>query len=415
MSKNDFLKRNACAAAAAIVVAVGALPPAAYPQQQPPYPQQQPTYPQQPAYPQQQPAYPQQQPPVDMNQQQQAQQPKAHPIRDLFAGTIATLLQVTGASITTGLTQSVTGGISNWFARKSGGQYPQGYSQGYPSTTPAYPSTTPAYPSTTPSYPSTTPSYPTTTPNYPTTTPSYPPTTPTYPTTPAGATDPYAAQSPYATSTAPAYPSTPAQVYDAQTGQVSSAAGTPYAAAPAAGTDSTLYAGIAYEVHALGQGGASTPVNPATYVFHSGDRFVVYYRPSMPGRMEVFNINPAGQQTRIDAANMAAGQLATLGPYEFSNLTGDESLRIVLSPCSSQQLMVATRDIVNVASTAGATAGVQLGSCNTTSRGLEVKTRDIKKVAVDGGTAFALDPVSQQELSSGQITAREVNIVFHHR
>ena len=34
---------------------------------------------------------------------------------------------------------------------------------------------------------------------------------------------------------------------------------------------------------------------------------------------------------------------------------------------------------------------------------------------MDGGTAFALDPVSRQELSAGQVTAREVKIVFHHR
>jgi len=331
----------------------------------------------------------------------------------LFAGTIATLLQVTGASITTGLTQSVAGGISNWFARKSGGQqyaqggyptttpgYPSNYPSTYPATSPTYPSTTPTYPSTTPTYPQTAQTYPSTTPTYPQTAQTYPSTTPSYPSTTPG-TDPYA------TST---YPST--QVYDAHTGQVSSTSGTPYGATASGGT---LYAGIAYEVHAVGQGGASTVVNPATYVFHTGDRFVVYYRPSMPGRMEVFNINPAGQQTRIDAANMAAGQLATLGPYEFSNLTGDESLRIILAPCSSQQLLVATRDIVNVASAAGAASGVQLGSCNTTSRGLEVKTRDITKVAVDGSTAFALDVVSSQDLSSVQITAREVNIVFHHR
>ena len=135
----------------------------------------------------------------------------------------------------------------------------------------------------------------------------------------------------------------------------------------------------------------------------------------MPGRMEVYNINPAGQQTRIDAVNMAAGQLSTLGPYEFSNLTGDESLRLVLAPCSSAQLLVATRDIVNVSAAATNTSAVQLGSCGTATRALKVKTRDITKVAVDGGTSFALDPVSRQELSSGQVTAREVSIVFHHR
>lgn len=43
-----------------------------------------------------------------------------------------------------------------------------------------------------------------------------------------------------------------------------------------------------------------------------------------------------------------------------------------------------------------------------------MKTRDIQKVAVDNGTAFALDPVSAGELSAGQVAARAVNIVFHH-
>ena len=227
-------------------------------------------------------------------------------------------------------------------------------------------------------------------------------------------TSAYAAPTQYGAQTASAYPSTGTQVYDAQTGQVSTAAGTVYATSPAA-TDGTLYAGIAYEVHALGPGGTTTPVNPATYIFHTGDRFMVYYRPSMPGRMDVFNINPAGRQTQIDSASMAAGQMASLGPYEFSAMTGDESLRISLSPCSTQQLLVATRDIVNVASSTTATTGVQLGTCGMNTRGLDVRTRDITKVAVDGGTAFALDPVSASELSGGQIATRDVQIVFHHR
>ena len=143
---------------------------------------------------------------------------------------------------------------------------------------------------------------------------------------------------------------------------------------------------------------------------------MVYYRPSMPGRMEVYNINPAGQQSRIDSVTMAAGQLASLGPYQFTSMTGEESLRLVLAPCSTPQLLVATRDIVNVGAATATSSGVQLGACGApTTRGLKVNTRDITKVAVDGGTAFALDPVTRQELSSGQVTAREINIVFHHR
>src|SRR6185437_9375331 len=95
------------------------------------------------------------------------------------------------------------------------------------------------------------------------------------------------------------------------------------------------------EVHTVGADGSTTAVDPASHIFHTGDRFVVLYRPSMPGRMEVYNINPTGQRTRIDTTTMAAGQLAVLGTYQFSRTTGDESLRLVISPCSSPQLLVA--------------------------------------------------------------------------
>lgn len=370
----------------------------AYPQPAAAYPQSAPAYPQQPAY--QQPPM-QQMAPVAMPSQ-------PNPIRQLFAGTIATLLNTTGLTLATTLTQGLTGAITGWFARKSGqAQAAQTYggAQSYPQ---AYSPAPQPYPATPQSYPQTYPSS--------TATPSYP-TTSGYPTSgyPSSAASPAygsaASTSPYG---APSYtPAAATQVYDTQTGQVSGTAGTPYQAA-STGYDGTLYAGIAYEVQAIGPNGAMT-VNPASYVFRTGDRFTVSYRPSMPGRMEVYNINPAGQQTRIDAVNMAAGQLSTLGPYEFSNLTGDESLRLVLAPCSSAQLLVATRDIVNVSAAATNTSAVQLGSCGTATRALKVKTRDITKVAVDGGTSFALDPVSRQELSSGQVTAREVSIVFHHR
>jgi hypothetical protein len=186
----------------------------------------------------------------------------------------------------------------------------------------------------------------------------------------------------------------------------------------------TLYAGIAYEVHALTADGRSTAIDAASYEFHSGDKFMVYYRPSMPGRMDVYNVNPAGQQTLIDSSNMAAGQMTGLGPYQFTNLKGDESLRLILSPCSDPQLLAATRDIVRAdgaqntmpPSAYPTATGVQLSSCGAPgTRGLGVQARDIQKVAVDGTTSYALDPVSQQERASGQVTPREANIVFHHR
>ena len=211
------------------------------------------------------------------------------------------------------------------------------------------------------------------------------------------------------------YRDVPYQVYDATTGQLATGNSNPYAAA-AAGNSRGLYAGIAYEVYALTAGGTPAQVNAATYVFHTGDRFTVYARPSMPGRLDIYNVNAVGKQTHIDTANTAAGQLTTLGPYEFTATTGDESLHLVLSPCSTATLLASTRDIVNVSSGAPAGAAVPLQSCNAPiMRGLAgIQTRDIQKVAVDGGTSYALDPVSQAELSSGQVASRDITIVFHH-
>jgi hypothetical protein len=142
---------------------------------------------------------------------------------------------------------------------------------------------------------------------------------------------------------------------------------------------------------------------------------------------------------------MAAGQLTTLGPDQFAETTGDETLRLVLSPCGNDSLYAQTRDIVNVSNTAvsgvpgadtvpatsvppavGGAPGtapttapmtLALPSCGapTTRSVSKVKTRDIQKVAVDGTTSFALDPVSRTELSSGQLAPREITIYFHHR
>ena len=176
----------------------------------------------------------------------------------------------------------------------------------------------------------------------------------------------------------------------------------------------TLFAGVAYEVHALGPGGSDTQINAATYQFRTGDQFKVYFRPSTPGRMDVYNVNPLGQQTLIDSVSMAAGQLTTLGPYAFTATTGDESLRLVLTPCATAQLLASTRDIVNVSS-GSQPAPVTLPGCSATaSRGVSLTTRDIQKVAVDGSTSFALDPIAQSELAAGQVTPRAVTIYFHH-
>jgi hypothetical protein len=187
-------------------------------------------------------------------------------------------------------------------------------------------------------------------------------------------------------------------------------------AAPTPASDSGLYAGLAYEVHAQAPDGSTAPVNPATHEFRTGDRFVLYYRPTLPGRIDVYNINPAGQETRIDSAEIAAGQLAQLGPCEFTALTGDEQLRLVLSPCTTPEMAMTTRDIVKVDAPAMDGGGLSLATCGPATRSATsgLRTRDIRKVGVEGTTGFALDALSEQEASSGQLAPREIRIGFRH-
>jgi hypothetical protein len=429
----------------------------AYPSQVPAYPAQNPAYPnpyQAPAtYPGQVPSgYPL--PPAPA---------QSHFFRDLFAQTIAAVLQTS----TGGLLGAITGRIMEWFSRKGANpananayatQYPNtaypvtaatpypstaypttaygnpaqaaatypGAPPAYPGAPPAYPGAPPAYPGAPPAYPGAAPAYLSTPPAYsatPAATPAYSAAAPTYPST----IPTYAATTPapgYAAQPTPSYPqptqgfAAPTQVYDARTGQLVSADANPYATRDI-GMAGGLYAGIAYEVHTMGADGAySTPVNTATYEFHTGDRFMVYYRPSLPGHMEIYNINGAGKQTLIDSSNMAAGQMVALGPYEFTNDSGEESLHLVLSPCTSPQLITATRDIVKVGASPQSTQSgseVRLGDCGPASaRGTSFQTRDIAKVGVEGTTSFALDPISPKELRSGQVTPRQMTIVFHH-
>jgi type II secretory pathway pseudopilin PulG len=177
-----------------------------------------------------------------------------------------------------------------------------------------------------------------------------------------------------------------------------------------------IAAGLAFEVHRLDPGGATMLVDPAVHEFRSGDRFVVFFRPSMPGRMDIYNINPVGQQTLIDVQELAAGQLTRLGPYEFTATTGDEQLRLVMQPCSTPQLVATTRDIVRVPDTVPAQAGMQLQDCNVsaTRSVRDVPTRDIRKVTEEDGTQFALDLLSEEEVASGEVAPREVTIRFRH-
>jgi hypothetical protein len=272
-------------------------------------------------------------------------------LKNMFAASLAAMTTTVGGTVLTGLTEAITGGITNWFKRKPKGQ---------PETAALAAAPAPVPPA------------------------------------------PVFAQAP--------------QFFDAQTGAATTpdpAVAQALAAPSVAGVPGEIFAGLAFEVHAVMPGGATVPVNPATHEFRTGDRFVLHYRPTLPGQMTVFNINPAGTQSQIDRVDLAAGQLAQLGPYEFAAMTGDDRLRLVLSPCSTPELLAATRDIVNVA---GAAPGaLNLAACSPVTRSIRnVPTRDIRKVGVDGTTAFALDPVSASEFGSGQLAPREVTIVFRH-
>ena len=191
---------------------------------------------------------------------------------------------------------------------------------------------------------------------------------------------------------------------------------------------SPLQAGLAYEVHLLGGGqAAGRAVDPARHAFRTGERFQVHYRPSLPGRVKVFNIDPAGREQYIDSVEVAAGQLASLGPYRFVGSTGAETLRLVLEPCSTAALTVATRAIVNAGAKASPAAArpslqptamsmAQLHDCRELrTNGLPTRTRSIRKTTLDGMTAFALDPLSNEERRTGRVEARELQISLQHR
>ena len=302
-------------------------------------------------------------------------------MRLLFAQTLAAAAQTMGSTLVIGITQALTGSLTSWLERKAQRRNSLAGAAAQPAFAPPVPEQSP-----------------------------------------------------------------PAQFFDAQSGQpvapdpvFAQQASVPppeqaFARAPTAepaGTQSAgevasttldLFAGLAFEVHAQGPGDQTTPVNPATHEFHTGDQFVVFFRPTLPGRMEVYNVNAAGQQTQIDLQVIAAGQLAKLGPYQFAAMTGDEQLKLVIIPCTTPALAVATRDIVNVAGPASPVAGgLDLATCQTAVRSInrirtrDIRTRDIQKVAVEGQTGFALDAVTSQERATGNLAPREVSIVMRHR
>ncbi len=286
--------------------------------------------------------------------------------RELFATTVGAVLQGSVSAATLGLAQFVNGRISDWFGAPTAADpalYDQAAYDGYVhESAPAY-------------------------------------------------TDPYA----HAGGQPGAYPTPQANRYPDQYD--------PYTADPAAAphaAEAVLHAGLAYEVHAARHDGSAIAVDPRMHEFRTGDRFELLFRASLPGRLDIININPAGVETHVDTTLVAAGELSRLGPFEFTALRGDEALRLVLWPCSDHSLTATTRDIVRVAGTAGNAYehhGLGFVACEAlrTRAVRSVATRDIRLIAHDAQTSFALDPVFQSELASGQLQPRELTIVFRHR
>lgn len=184
-------------------------------------------------------------------------------------------------------------------------------------------------------------------------------------------------------------------------------------------SDQLLHAGIAYEIHLIDQKGQSRAVDPARHAFYTGDRFKVFYRPTLPGRINVINLDPAGVQSRIDTVEVAAGQLASLGPYQFVNSKGKETLILVLEPCNSLMLASVTRSIAKVSQPVAQAATVpnmNIADCGAAAAyNMGSRTRSIRKMTQDGSTAFALDPLSKYEMQSGNVAARKVQIQLLHR
>jgi hypothetical protein len=179
-----------------------------------------------------------------------------------------------------------------------------------------------------------------------------------------------------------------------------------------------VYAGVAYEIHLQRPGGADVAVDPMHHTFHTGDRFVLYYRPTLPGVMTVYNTDPTGKTKQIDTQDIAAGQLAKLGPYRFVKDTGRETLRLVLNPCASKELLVATRSIVRVEaddeSPVAAPRSMPLQSCAAKASSHGMATRGIERVDTEGNTAFAMERALPDEESSGKYAPRGITIHFLH-
>ena len=349
--------------------------------------------------------------------QPQQQQRRQNPFKQLFAGTLTAVLQTTGVGLATGLTQMMTGAISNWFNRPRNGQ-----ANNIAPDPNAGMGAMPPMPAAT--YDPMAGMQPP---------PMPPPTDGMQPGSMGGMQSPGPGNPGYAGGGMPGAPPDPMGGM-AMPAPVPMGGGAPMAASPMGMQPTTppaIYAGLAYEVQAIGRTGATMTVDPATHTFSTGDRFVVMYRPSLPGQVALYNTTyspdgrPLGPEKLVDTVNVAAGELTRLGPYEFRNNQGREALRLLLTACRNEQLMATTRDIVKVddipsvaqAEIAKEPGAVTFPNCSmVAARGVDgPQPRDIVKVSSEEGTMFALDPVSPQEIQAGNIAPRELTLTFNHR
>ena len=177
-----------------------------------------------------------------------------------------------------------------------------------------------------------------------------------------------------------------------------------------------VLAGVAFQVSLVGADGRRTLIDPAQRTFATGEKFEIAYRPNFPGVVEVYNIDPVGKEERIDRVQLGAAQLATLGPYEFVDAKGSETLRIVLRPCMGSVADapgMASRGITR-AQIRPELAGALMACDDRRQQQLLPPARGIARVSNEGGTNYALDPVSKAEIDSGRLAAREVLIRFVH-
>ncbi len=341
------------------------------------------------------PAYPAAHPGYATNSPAPAQNsPQRFRMRDLFAATLATVVQSSGVALASSLSQGMNGAITQWLGRKSTTRSAE---FAYPSATGA----TAPMPAPYPNYESAPDS-------------SAAP----QPGMPGGAPDTYPGANGY-----PGQDSYPGTDSYPMPGAAGGAADIGFP------NNGDVYAGIAYEIHTLSPGGVSQRIDPQNHTFRGGERFMVHYRPSLPGLIRVFNTDGRGRTTQIDSTQSGGGGLESLGPYEFADEPGNEVLILELQPCANSALMTATRSIVKVGS-AGmpnaeypnapnavpTPASLNLGNCGRpATRGLKTKTRSIRKVDVEDGTSFALDAVAPAEMASGSLAARQVTITLVHR